>query len=101
MQGWKAHADWSLIPDFKREAIIAYVDHGQPEGEFIEALFSNQFTLVCLSADLCSKQRLLGYAKFLVEHIPAVCQGSPQAYADWVAIGGMEGFAAEVAKAIT
>jgi hypothetical protein len=100
MQSWKTHADWRLIPEFRRDAIIAYVDRGERGDEFIEALFSNQFTLVCVSADLCSKQRLMDYAKFLMEYAPAVCQGSPQAYADWISIGGMEGFVAATAKAI-
>ena len=96
MQNWKSHADWRLIPEYMRPAVMAYVDHGQPGDEFIEALFSNQFTLACLTADMCSRQRLCDYATFLVEHVPAMCQGSPKAYADWIEIGGLTGFAAKM-----
>ena len=101
MQDWETHADWRLIPELRRAAIKAFVNHGEPGDEFIEALFSNQFTRVCVSSDLCSKQRLMDYAKFLMEYVPAMCQGSPRAYADWVAIGGMEGVAEQIKRGVT
>lgn len=100
MQDWKDHADWQLIPEYMRPAIMAYVDYGQPGAEFVEALFSNQFTLVCLTADMCNRQRLYDYATFLVGHVPALCQGSPRAYADWIEIGGLTGVAKQIANHI-
>ncbi len=98
MKDWKQHADWRLVPSYMKAPIIAYIDDGQPGGEFLEALFSNQFVAACLSADLYSKQRLLDYAKFLSECAPALCQGSPKAYADWLKIGGFNGLQKRAAK---
>jgi hypothetical protein len=84
-------ANWSGIPHHMRGAIERYVMHGAPMGDFLRAIFANDFMEAAGRADDENQHALLAYARFLYNHVPATCKGSYEAVDAWMAQGGLVG----------
>lgn len=86
------HADWSLIPAHMAGGVYRYVMHGARPGDFLYALFSGAgLTEVVSRADHENRAALLGWARFLYNHVPAHCKGTPAHVAAWIERGGVLG----------
>lgn len=80
----RLRAGYHLIPEHMREAIALYVLDHVPVGGFLQALLSNDFIGACAHADLENSFALHGWSRFLVNHCPPECFGSPSNYLDWI-----------------
>lgn len=80
-----------LIPQHMHGAIARYVDFGIRPGHFLTALLSNDFMEAMGRADDANTAAIQGWARFLYNHVPGICYGSPQAVKEWVAHRGLAG----------
>lgn len=80
----KLQAGFYLIPSHMHEAIRLYVLHRVPVGGFLQALLSNDLIGAATRADLENSLALYNWARFLVNHCPTDCFGSPEAYETWI-----------------
>jgi hypothetical protein len=88
---YDAHADWSLIPDYMRHGIEAYVMHGVPPGGFLTALFANDLMGALGKADDTNIGRIKDYGTFLYNFTPSGCHGSREVVGKWIDSGGLIG----------
>ena len=88
------------IPDYMMEGIVHYRDKGLPTGDFLRAVFENDFSQVVGRADRINVQNLPAYAAFCYNEMPWNSWGSPERVAAWIKRGGLEGMkaAAEAEK---
>lgn len=60
-------------------------------GGFLGALLSNDFMGAAGKADDDNQRALIGWAKFLYNHVPSGSYGSPGAFSKWIERGGLAG----------
>ena len=70
------------IPEDTREAIDEYVKYGEC-GDFLEAVLSNDLTEAVCRADAENLAALEAIVKYVYNHIPRVCWGSPEKVEAW------------------
>lgn len=63
------------IPHYMRPGITQWITIGQPAGDFLMAVFRNDFFEACLQADDTNVLLLSVYATFLHQHAPRDCYG--------------------------
>ena len=90
MMDWLDHID--MLPDHMQDGVIRYIQHGVPPGSFLTAVFSNDLKGAVARADYINLRRIVDYAQYMMWHMPSVCQGSPEKVAEWIEIGGLDGF---------
>lgn len=73
-----------LWPGFRH-----YVLDGQPTGQFIQALFSNDLFDVIARGDEESVAGLTTMVRYIYNHCPTGCHGSRDHVKAWVEQGGM------------
>lgn len=79
----KSNANWEIIPDYMREGIERWVNHGVPPGHFMQAILKNDLKSACGRADETNKHCLYNYVFFLYNWCPGACWGSPERYQEW------------------
>lgn len=84
-------AGFHLIPPHMRDGIKLYILHGVPPGGFLSALLSNDFMGATGKADAENAASLIGWARFLYNHVPTGSYGSPDAFSRWLDHGGVLG----------
>lgn len=62
-----------------------YIEQGILPGRFLSAIIRNDFMEACRCADYVNQSRLCDYAKFLYNHAPENCFGSPAKVNEWIA----------------
>lgn len=72
-----------LIPGHMRQGIKDYILHGYPPGGFLTALLRNDFMSAAGKADSENAAALIGWARFLYNHVPSGSYGSPEAVERW------------------
>lgn len=80
-----------LIPSHMIEGIKGYVLDGRPVGEFLTALFENNFLQSVGRADRTNQFLLPVYAQLIYNATPTNCHGSVQKVTDWIELGGIRG----------
>ena len=86
-----------LIPGHMIGGIKRYILHGIPPGGFMSALLSNDFFGAANKADEENGEALMGWARFLYNHVPAGSYGSPARFDAWLDKGGLLGTEREAA----
>lgn len=86
-----------LIPEHMHGGVTRYVLNGIPMGDFGKMLLSNDFMGAAGRADKANLAALGNWARFLYNHVPSGCKGSPERVAAWVASGGLVGQQSEQA----
>lgn len=82
---------YELLPEHMRAAMRRYIEHGIPPGSFLAAVLSNDLLGALRKADETNILALRSYGRFLYNHAPCVCHGSPDRMFAWIARGGLNG----------
>lgn len=82
--------DWH-IPSRMVDGIVNYVEKGIPPGDFLAAVFSNDFIEVVKRADDENMRNLPAYVAWIWMEAPGNCHGSRKIVAEWCARGGVLG----------
>jgi len=77
---------YDCIPEHCRDSVRAYVEIGQPVGEFLQAVIANELSESVCRADDINIQRLADYVKFFWGDAPSDCWGSRDKYQKWIEI---------------
>jgi hypothetical protein len=78
-------------PFHMRGALEEYVLNGRPTGGFLRAVITDSLQDAVGRADKSNAKILSTYILWLVNHTPAACWGSPEAYDNWVHCKGLNG----------
>jgi hypothetical protein len=78
-----------MIPERMLGALQRYVDHGIKPGDFLTAVLSNDLREACGRADDENQRLIFEYVKFLHNHVPSGCWGSPENVRNWLKRGGL------------
>ena len=70
------------MPEHTKQSIDDYVKHGEC-GDFLEAVLSNDLTEAVCRADFENLAALEAIVKYVYNHIPRVCWGSPEKVRAW------------------
>ena len=88
---WSESVNWSGVPEHIRPGIIAYVEQGVPNGDFVTAVFENDLAKAVAYGDLVNLRALVEITRFVTWYAPPMCKGSPASVAAWVGWKGMGG----------
>ena len=77
------------IPSHMIGGVKRYVLHGIAGGSFLTALFSNDLMGAIGKADYSNQAALIEWARFIHNHVPSGCHGSPEKVSAWIASGGL------------
>ena len=94
----KCHHDgmaWDTIPEHVYHGLHRYFEFGGRTGSFLEAVLSNDFSGAVLRADMLNIYNIRNFACFLHNEAPHGSWGSPEAYKNWIAQGGLRGILKE------
>jgi hypothetical protein len=89
--------DYSMIPEHCRDGVQRYIETGSPVGGFLQAVFENNLVEAFGRADDINRAHLWDYTMFLYNEAPKhpiPSWGSPQAYKEWLEMGGLAGLQA-------
>jgi hypothetical protein len=82
---------WRLIPHYMRGGLDHWILYGTIPGDFLSAVLRNNLLGAVGHADDVNIERLRDYVEFLYNFAPAGCYGSPEAFDQWAAMGGIMG----------
>lgn len=74
------------IPDYMHGAIERYVFDGIHPGDFLTALFSNDFMEAAIRADSTNIECFRAYAMLFYNDLPRGCWGSPELMREWMGL---------------
>jgi hypothetical protein len=74
-----------LVPSHLHAGLIRYVEQCGGVGHFLTAVLSNDLSEACGRADDTSAAYLVRIVKWLYNHVPGTCWGSPEKVAAWLA----------------
>ena len=86
------------IPPHMHEGIIEYVFEGRPPGDFLMAIFKNDFVQAAGRGDFANQKSLLEYASMLYNYIPCAAWGSSEQVVEWIAKEGLNGAMRKAAR---
>jgi hypothetical protein len=72
------------IPSYMLEAIHQYIHKGDPPGDFLTAVITNDLREAIARADDHNQVNLPAYIAFLHNESPGQCWGSPEKMRDWM-----------------
>jgi hypothetical protein len=67
-----------------QESLDRYAQHGVETGGFLRAVLSNDLKEACLRADEENQEALYQIVKYIWNHLPAACWGSPAKVEAWL-----------------
>jgi hypothetical protein len=73
------------IPGYMMPAVERYVKQGQPVGDFLQAVISNDLSRAVGFADDANVENLPAFLAYLHNEAPSECFGSPEKYKAWIA----------------
>ncbi len=73
------------IPEYMRGGLERYILDGIPPGDFLTAVLSNDLEGSVSRADDVNALILPNYCRFLYNHVPSQCKGSPERVKEWIA----------------
>jgi len=80
-----------LLPNYMQNVVVDYIERGIDGGDFLTAVFENNFMLSLGMADIINERMIKQWAEFLYEHAPSQCWGSVEKVAEWKRKGGSVG----------
>ena len=72
------------IPPHMHNAIRGYVLDHRPVGGFLSSVLRNDLTTAAFTADAENEIALGRWAKFIYNHVPSGCHGSPEKVKAWL-----------------
>ena len=83
MDDWKNELLVSGIPSYMQGGVTRWIEHGIRPGHFLTALLSNDLRETFARADDTNARCVIYYLKFLYNHAPPDCWGSPERFEAW------------------
>jgi len=83
--------EYSKLPAETRRSAMLYIEHGQPPGGFLSALFSNDLLGTYGKADPDNRAALPEWCQFIFNETPHGCHGSASKVSRWIEQGGLKG----------
>lgn len=80
-----------LVPPHLWQGITNHIIYGGDTGNFLTAMFRNDFLNAATGADEVTSARFYDLALFLFNYAPSPCFGSHEAVGRWRAAGGIRG----------
>ena len=78
------------IPEYMHGGVIRYVERGIKPGDFLTAVFANNFMEACDRADSTNAACLFEYGRLLFS-MPLGSHGSPEIVREWIGHAGLKG----------
>lgn len=78
--------DPAQIPAHMMSRLNAYINHGDPVGDFLRAVITNNLKEAVGRADDTNINLLPAYVIYLYNEAPALCWGSQERYDAWLAV---------------
>lgn len=75
--------DHLAIPHYMHSGIFNYVYHGQPPGDFLQAVICNDLSEAVARADDENRRLIPAYIHFFHNYTPAACWGSREKMDAW------------------
>lgn len=83
----KLEANLHRIPAHMRKGLANYVRFGQPPGNFLLAILTNNLREACARADEENRGALFQYVYVLTNYAPAGCWGDVESVKAWIEQG--------------
>ena len=74
----------SGVPDYMHDSYIRYLLHGIEPGSFLLAVLINDLREAVARADRANQAALANHVRFLYNHAPGNCWGSPERVREWL-----------------
>lgn len=81
----------NTIPSHMISGIKNYVLYGEKQGDFLQAVFSNDLFGAYGRADMYNKEALEHYVTLIYNYLPSSCFGNRKAVEEWSELGGLVG----------
>lgn len=94
-ESYEARWGYDRVPnaDYMAHGVEMYVEHGQPPGNFLQAVFANDLMEAFGRADLQNRAAMFDWASWIYNaSIPGSCHGSWEAVKAWISHDGKEGW---------
>uniref|UniRef100_A0A6M3K816 Uncharacterized protein n=1 Tax=viral metagenome TaxID=1070528 RepID=A0A6M3K816_9ZZZZ len=72
------------VPNYMRESVLNYIEHGIPVGDFLTAIICNNLKESYLCADENNLLNIPAYVNFFYNHAPSTCWGSKEKMDAWI-----------------
>jgi hypothetical protein len=89
-----SHDDYTKywrLPSHVQASMLTYVEKGTPPGSFLRCVLENKLYESFVKADEINRRRMIDFAAFLENGLPAAAWGSPEQVDAWIELGGLEG----------
>lgn len=86
-----------LVPHSLRADVVAYVERGKLDSEFLRAVIENNPRAADRFGTDEQRDAIRSLVAFFAITAPPACWGSPAICRDWMAVGGLRGLKAGVA----
>ena len=90
-QYFQSQAEKYGIPEHMHGAIVRYIVHGIPPGDFLSAVISNDLFEAIGRADDKNIKRIDAFVKYFYMEAPAQSHGSERDVERWIERGGLNG----------
>jgi len=77
-------AELNSVPGHLRGAIVRYIEHGVPPGDFLGAVITNDLFEAIGRADEISRASLLHIVRWFYNNAPRECYGTTSRMVEWV-----------------
>lgn len=84
-----AHPDWNEIPNDMGDALLDYLSHGHPMGDFLEAVVTGDLHWAAARADLDNFERLCYFGRWILQSWPTESYGSREKLDAWYGHRGL------------
>jgi len=81
------------VPPYMAPGVLAYIVRGQPTGDFLRDVFSNDLRGAVCRADPANLAHLAVWVKEILPRFPVGALGSNGKVNDWIDAGGLVGLA--------
>jgi hypothetical protein len=82
---------YDAIPSHTKYTMDAYVERGQPMGDFLNAVFTNNLIEAVGRADSDNSKALKLIVQYMYNQLPSECWGDKATIKAWIEMGGMQG----------
>jgi hypothetical protein len=88
---YQMNINYEKLPTYMIGGIKLYIEDGIKPGSFLVALLSNDLMGAFTKADDANSRMMRDWVMFLYNDAPSSCFGSPEAYKEWIKVGGLNG----------
>ncbi|RTL88619.1 MAG: hypothetical protein EKK29_04955 [Hyphomicrobiales bacterium] len=90
-------ADWSLVPEALRPALLEYIEQGRNPGVFLTSVLVGDLFAAANLAPESVRPHIGSIARLIVSHAPKKCWGGMNEVSVWMATGAAPGNGLKIA----